>query len=128
MTDELTHDLIIRYSSKNVFNFRLFRVTCNGCGMFISPKELVMRAQGYVYHLQCFMCVECGQQLQRGDHYVIRDGQLFCRLDYEKEFHMMAYSPKSKLILSKLYNLRFCFKSQKKTRNNKIARLPCEYS
>ncbi|XP_060066017.1 LIM homeobox transcription factor 1-alpha-like [Ylistrum balloti] len=74
---------------------KLFRVMCNGCGMFVSPSELVMRAQGYVYHLQCFMCIECGQQLQKGDQFVIRDGQLFCRLDYEKEFHMLPLSPKS---------------------------------
>jgi LIM homeobox transcription factor 1 len=64
--------------------------------MYISPNELVMRAQGFVYHLQCFICIECGQLLQRGDHFVIRDAQLFCRLDYEKEFHMFPISPKSK--------------------------------
>lgn len=78
-------------------NFRLFRGACNGCGLHISPNELVMRAQGYVYHLQCFVCIECGQPLQRGDYFVIRDGQLFCRLDFEKEFHMYSMSPKSKL-------------------------------
>ncbi|XP_076091072.1 LIM/homeobox protein LMX-1.2-like isoform X1 [Mytilus galloprovincialis] len=77
---------------------KLFRGACNGCGLHISPNELVMRAQGYVYHLQCFVCIECGQPLQRGDYFVIRDGQLFCRLDFEKEFHMYSMSPKSYIL------------------------------
>ena len=35
------------------------------------------------------MCVVCGIRLQKGDQYVIKQGQLFCRSDYEKEVEML---------------------------------------
>lgn len=80
----------------NFIHSRLFRrASCNGCGMFVIPTEFVMRAKGYVYHQQCFNCIECGQQLRQGDHCAIKDGQLFCGIDFEKEMNMMALSPRS---------------------------------
>lgn len=42
-----------------------------------------------VFHLKCFVCVVCGGRLQKGDQYVIKQSQLFCRPDYEKEVEMM---------------------------------------
>ncbi|KAK7478488.1 hypothetical protein BaRGS_00030247 [Batillaria attramentaria] len=54
-----------------------------------------MRAAGCVYHLPCFTCIACGHRLQKGDEFVVKDGQLFCRLDFEKEFTLMPLSPKS---------------------------------
>ncbi|XP_076331346.1 LIM homeobox transcription factor 1-beta-like [Tachypleus tridentatus] len=44
-----------------------------------------MRALDYVYHIPCFTCVGCGRQLQKGDQFVIRNGRLYCRPDFEKE-------------------------------------------
>ncbi|XP_069121888.1 LIM/homeobox protein LMX-1.2-like isoform X2 [Argopecten irradians] len=73
---------------------KLFRGRCNGCGYNISSEELVMKALGSVYHLHCFRCIECQQILQRGDQFVIKDGQLFCRFDFDKEFSVLSYSPK----------------------------------
>ncbi|XP_072401060.1 LIM homeobox transcription factor 1-alpha-like [Diabrotica undecimpunctata] len=48
-----------------------------------------MRASDNIFHLRCFVCVVCGIRLQKGDLYVIKQGQLFCRTDYEKEVEMM---------------------------------------
>lgn len=47
-----------------------------------------MRAVDNVFHLKCFICVVCGTRLQKGDQYVIKSQQLFCRPDYEKEVEM----------------------------------------
>lgn len=83
---------------------RLFRrASCNGCGMFVIPTEFVMRAKGHVYHQQCFNCIECGQQLRQGDHCAIKDGQLFCGIDFEKEMNMMALSPRSTNLSSRFF-------------------------
>lgn len=49
-----------------------------------------MRVQGQVYHLGCFTCCECERRLQRGDEFVLKEGQLLCRMDYEKEREMLA--------------------------------------
>lgn len=88
----------------NVIHSRLFRrASCNGCGMFVIPTEFVMRAKGYVYHQQCFNCIECGQQLRQGDHCAIKDGQLFCGIDFEKEMNMMALSPRSTNLSSRFF-------------------------
>lgn len=51
-----------------------------------------MRALDNVFHLKCFICVVCGVRLQKGDQYVIKQSQLFCRPDYEKEVEMFQYN------------------------------------
>lgn len=69
--------------------FRLYIKKCLGCSERIAPEELVMRACDNIFHLRCFVCVVCGIRLQKGDLYVIKQGQLFCRIDYEKEVEML---------------------------------------
>ncbi|KAL0197025.1 hypothetical protein M9458_005565, partial [Cirrhinus mrigala] len=49
----------------------------------IGRSELIMRVLGQVYHLGCFSCCE-------GDEFVLKEGQLLCRGDYEKEREMLA--------------------------------------
>nr|CAD7396642.1 unnamed protein product [Timema poppensis] len=67
----------------------LYVKKCLGCSERINPEELVMRALDSVFHLRCFVCVVCGARLQKGDQFVIKQGQLFCRPDYEKEVEML---------------------------------------
>ena len=79
---------------------RLYGVRCRGCMEPIPSNELVMRATGGVYHVRCFVCVACGQQLHKGDQFVASDSQIFCRLDFEKKYAAAAggflpLSPKS---------------------------------
>ncbi|XP_076329962.1 LIM homeobox transcription factor 1-beta-like [Tachypleus tridentatus] len=68
---------------------KLFAAKCAGCLQPIAPSELVMRALDNVYHISCFICVGCGRQLQKGDQFVIRNGRLYCRPDFEKEMAMI---------------------------------------
>lgn len=69
---------------------RLFAVKCGGCFEAVAPNEFVMRAQKAVYHLGCFCCCVCERQLQKGDEFVLKDGQLLCRGDYEKERELLS--------------------------------------
>lgn len=71
--------------------FRFYGAKCSNCVQSISPQELVMRAGSAVYHVQCFVCSLCGYQLQRGQQFVVRQGQLLCRMDYEKEMARLQY-------------------------------------
>lgn len=48
-----------------------------------------MRTFDSVFHLKCFACVVCGGLLKKGEQYVVKQGQLFCLLDYEKEVEML---------------------------------------
>ncbi|XP_048510795.1 LIM homeobox transcription factor 1-alpha [Athalia rosae] len=69
---------------------RIYGHKCLGCGLTVAPEELVMRAgEEGAFHLRCFVCVVCGSRLQKGDQFVLKQGQLFCRADYEKEVEMM---------------------------------------
>ncbi|KAK5639962.1 hypothetical protein RI129_010773 [Pyrocoelia pectoralis] len=68
---------------------RIFGVKCSRCTDRILPHEMVMRAQQHVFHLACFVCVICCQPLQKGEQFVLRAGQLFCRQDFEKEMYLM---------------------------------------
>uniref|UniRef100_A0A1I8BLR6 Homeobox domain-containing protein n=1 Tax=Meloidogyne hapla TaxID=6305 RepID=A0A1I8BLR6_MELHA len=53
---------------------------CTRCGQSIPPTELVYRSAGiYVYHLHCFVCFCCGQQLRLGEEYINVEGQLICQ-------------------------------------------------
>uniref|UniRef100_UPI00358E3384 LOW QUALITY PROTEIN: LIM/homeobox protein LMX-1.2-like n=1 Tax=Myxine glutinosa TaxID=7769 RepID=UPI00358E3384 len=73
---------------------RLFVRKCSGCLESIAPSELVMRALEAVFHVGCFSCCVCDRRLQKGDEFVLKEGQLFCRSDYEKERDMLsAISP-----------------------------------
>ncbi|XP_042729770.1 LIM homeobox transcription factor 1-alpha isoform X3 [Lagopus leucura] len=69
---------------------KLFAVKCAGCLESIAPSELVMRAQQSVYHLHCFCCCVCERRLQKGDEFVLKEGQLLCKGDYEKERELLS--------------------------------------
>ncbi|MGH0154352.1 UNVERIFIED_CONTAM: hypothetical protein FKN15_029011 [Acipenser sinensis] len=73
---------------------RLFITKCSSCLKVVSPSEFIMRVLEHVYHVNCFCCCECERRLQRGDEFVLKEGQLLCRGDYEKEREMLsAISP-----------------------------------
>ncbi|XP_017070657.1 LIM homeobox transcription factor 1-beta isoform X1 [Drosophila eugracilis] len=71
---------------------RLFGVKCSSCCHAILPQELVMRPiPNFVFHLPCFVCYACRLPLQKGEQFLMRDGQLFCyRHDLEKEMFLAA--------------------------------------
>uniref|UniRef100_A0A8C2SSN9 LIM homeobox transcription factor 1-alpha-like n=1 Tax=Coturnix japonica TaxID=93934 RepID=A0A8C2SSN9_COTJA len=74
--------------------YRLFQTKCSSCLKAIAPTELIMRVLENVYHVHCFYCCECERRLQRGDEFVLKEGQLLCKSDYEKEKEMLsAISP-----------------------------------
>ncbi|OPJ77370.1 LIM domain transcription factor LMO4 isoform A [Patagioenas fasciata monilis] len=62
---------------------RLFGTSgaCSACGQSIPASELVMRAQGNVYHLKCFTCSTCRNRLVPGDRFHYINGSLFCEHD-----------------------------------------------
>uniref|UniRef100_A0A672N2L3 LIM homeobox transcription factor 1-alpha-like n=2 Tax=Sinocyclocheilus grahami TaxID=75366 RepID=A0A672N2L3_SINGR len=90
--DHLQVHLNISITCAHVFVYvcRLFVRKCSACLQAISRSELIMRVLGQVYHLGCFSCCECERRLQRGDEFVLKEGQLLCRGDYEKEREMLA--------------------------------------
>ena len=65
-----------------LFHFRLFGCMCSGCNQIISPTELVMKALQYVYHIDCFKCHECGDKLEKGDEFLLKDDKLYCSSDF----------------------------------------------
>uniref|UniRef100_A0A8C9W3A1 LIM domain transcription factor LMO4.1-like n=1 Tax=Scleropages formosus TaxID=113540 RepID=A0A8C9W3A1_SCLFO len=62
---------------------RLFGHTgaCSACGQSIPASEMVMRAQGNVYHLKCFTCATCRNRLVPGDRFHYVNGTIFCEHD-----------------------------------------------
>lgn len=56
----------------------------------IAPTEFVMRALECVYHLNCFCCCVCDRQLRKGDEFVLKEGQLLCKFDYEREKDLLS--------------------------------------
>ncbi|XP_038107920.1 LIM/homeobox protein Lhx3 isoform X2 [Culex quinquefasciatus] len=64
--------------------FKRYGTKCAACDLGIPPTQVVRRAQDNVYHLQCFMCSMCSRQLNTGDEfYLMEDGKLVCKPDYE---------------------------------------------
>uniref|UniRef100_A0A4W4GXU2 LIM homeobox transcription factor 1, beta b n=3 Tax=Electrophorus TaxID=8004 RepID=A0A4W4GXU2_ELEEL len=64
---------------------QMFAAKCSSCLEKIPPTEFVMRALECVYHLGCFCCCICERQLCKGDEFLLKDGQLLCKNDYERE-------------------------------------------
>nr|XP_061804166.1 LIM domain transcription factor LMO4.2-like [Nerophis lumbriciformis] len=54
---------------------------CSACGQSIPANEMVMRAQGNVYHLKCFSCATCRNRLMPGDRFHYLNGTIFCEHD-----------------------------------------------
>uniref|UniRef100_A0A3Q4GKS2 LIM homeobox transcription factor 1, beta a n=1 Tax=Neolamprologus brichardi TaxID=32507 RepID=A0A3Q4GKS2_NEOBR len=69
---------------------QLFAVECSNCLGKIAPTEFVMRALDSVYHLSCFRCCVCQRQLSKGDEFVLKEGQLLCKTDYERERALLS--------------------------------------
>ena len=72
------------YLSK-IFAFifdRIHGCKCSGCEVHISPNELVMKALQNVYHVDCFKCFECGDKLEKGDEFILKDNKLYCSADF----------------------------------------------
>ena len=66
--------------------FVFFRMigSCGACGQTIAANELVMKSQTSVYHVKCFACVTCHNQLVPGDRYSVVNGSILCEQDYPK--------------------------------------------
>lgn len=63
---------------------RRFGTKCTACQQGIPPTQVVRKAQDFVYHLHCFACIICNRQLATGDEfYLMEDGRLVCKEDYE---------------------------------------------
>ncbi|XP_029468813.1 LIM domain transcription factor LMO4-A [Rhinatrema bivittatum] len=63
--------------------FRLFGGSgaCSSCGQSIPASEMVMKAQGNVYHLKCFTCATCRNRLVPGDRFHYINRTIFCEHD-----------------------------------------------
>lgn len=71
------------YCSDHFFR-RFAKTRCAHCEQGIAPTTQVRRAQQNVYHLDCFDCIICKQQLNTGDEfYLMEDNRLVCKADYE---------------------------------------------
>lgn len=99
---------------------RIFGVKCARCLEKISCSDLVMRAAGLVFHVECFACCVCGQPLPRGAHYVLRQGQPMCRRDYEHEYYLSGSQGELILCVFDIVYLNFFFKCFKFKRESLI--------
>lgn len=77
-----------------IFIFRLFGngASCGSCGQNIGASELVMKSTNSVYHVKCFTCVTCHNQLVPGDRYSIVNGSILCEQDYPKMLKEQGHS------------------------------------
>ncbi|XP_056600108.1 LIM domain transcription factor LMO4 isoform X1 [Triplophysa dalaica] len=55
--------------------------SCMACRKSIPASEMVMRTQGNVFHVKCFICSVCHNQLVPGDRFHYVNGKLFCERD-----------------------------------------------
>jgi len=80
-TDSLYFNCPLLYIS------RLFSTgrSCGSCGRTIGAGELVMKAGNAAYHVKCFTCATCRQQLMTGDRYSIVNGAILCEQDSAQE-------------------------------------------
>uniref|UniRef100_T1JEY1 LIM zinc-binding domain-containing protein n=1 Tax=Strigamia maritima TaxID=126957 RepID=T1JEY1_STRMM len=75
---------------------RLFGTTgyCSACSKMIPAFEMVMRARGNVYHLECFACQQCNHRFCVGDRFYLCENKILCEYDYE-ERQVFCHVPSS---------------------------------
>ncbi|XP_013117218.2 LIM homeobox transcription factor 1-beta [Stomoxys calcitrans] len=71
---------------------RIFAFKCAACCHPILPQDMVMRPlPNLIFHLSCFVCFACRIPLQKGEQFMLRDGQILCfRHDLDKEMFLAA--------------------------------------
>lgn len=57
---------------------------CSACNKAIPAFEMVMRARGNVYHLECFACQQCNHRFCVGDRFYLHENRILCEYDYEE--------------------------------------------
>ncbi|XP_074593266.1 LIM domain only protein 3-like [Brevipalpus obovatus] len=65
---------------------RLFGRTgnCSACHKDIPSFELVMRARGNSYHLDCFACHHCTTRFCVGDRFYLHEDKILCEEDFKE--------------------------------------------
>ncbi|XP_046328336.1 LIM/homeobox protein Awh-like [Haliotis cracherodii] len=58
---------------------------CFGCGDVIADRYL-LRVSGRSWHVQCLRCCVCQTQLERQSTCFIKEDNIYCRVDYTREF------------------------------------------
>lgn len=67
---------------------------CAVCAKLIPATEFVMKVLGKVYHLDCFNCTTCHNQLVAGDRFNVVNGRLFCENDDPRLLKQQLHAPK----------------------------------
>ena len=63
---------------------RRYGTKCSGCDEGILPTNLVRRAKGMVFHVECFCCSMCMKEISTGDElYHIGGNKFVCKDDYD---------------------------------------------
>jgi len=79
--------------------FHLFAPKCANCKLGLVKGELMMSIREKKYHVQCFRCYACHNQLIPGDSFVCNDdGSIYCMRDYERLFSQHNGSEDSRII------------------------------
>lgn len=89
----------INYNCLKFVNFRIFGIKCSRCGDRVQPNDMVMRVQNNIFHLPCFVCWICCQPLQKGEQFILRGGQVYCRHDFEKDIYLSQHCVDDDLIM-----------------------------
>ncbi|XP_036708370.1 actin-binding LIM protein 2 isoform X20 [Balaenoptera musculus] len=64
-------------------------ILCNTCGNVCRGE--VLRVQSKYFHIQCFICKECGCDLAEGGFFV-RQGEYICTQDYQRLYGTRCFS------------------------------------
>ncbi|MXQ95995.1 hypothetical protein E5288_WYG022243 [Bos mutus] len=64
-------------------------ILCNTCGNVCRGE--VLRVQNKYFHIQCFICKECGCDLAEGGFFV-RQGEYICTQDYQRLYGTRCFS------------------------------------
>ena len=76
---------------------RRYGTKCSGCDEGILPTNLVRRAKGMVFHVECFCCSMCLKEISTGDElYHVGGNKFVCKEDYDLQLQENLIESKSK--------------------------------
>ncbi|XP_028400748.1 LIM/homeobox protein Lhx1-like isoform X1 [Dendronephthya gigantea] len=73
--------------------YRRYGTRCSGCDQGILPTNLVRRAKGMVFHVECFCCSMCLKEISTGDElYHVGGTKFVCKEDYDLQLQEIESS------------------------------------
>uniref|UniRef100_A0A915IC28 LIM zinc-binding domain-containing protein n=1 Tax=Romanomermis culicivorax TaxID=13658 RepID=A0A915IC28_ROMCU len=84
---------------------RIFGQKCTGCNQTIAANDLIRKARGKIFHINCFCCTYCQKRMDTGEElYIVGGCKFLCKKDFMNGQYQLIAKSKKNYVISKSAN------------------------